>query len=96
MTVPFRRRWCSSSGGTGQSTWAADSDTANIPERLISLDITWRWLRSKGMDYAEDMSTFEREFERACSRDRALRIMTVGKSDRTQYPPQPYWAGTIG
>src|SRR5882672_2469038 len=90
------KNWCQSSGGTGQSTWAADTDTGVIPERLLSLGLTWRWLRSKGMDYAEDMATYEREMERATSRDRAIRVMSVGASRPDDYPAQPYWSGTIG
>jgi hypothetical protein len=63
-------KWCQSSGGTGQSAWAADTDTALIPESLIALGLTWRWLRAKGMDYAEEMQTYERDVELAASRDR--------------------------
>ena len=50
----------------------------------MALGLTWRWLRSKGMDYAEDMSTYEREVERAASRDRGLRPLVVGKGHRDE------------
>lgn len=90
------KNWCQSSGTVGQATWAADSDTGLIPEFLMSLGLTWRWLRAKGMDYAEDMATYEREVEKSSSRDRGMRVMSVGKSRAMDYPPQPYWSGTIG
>jgi len=90
------KNWCSTAGGLGQSTWMADTDVALIPESLLSLGITWRWLKAKGMDYAEDMATYEREVERATSRDRAIRVISVGKSRDTDYPARPYWSGTIG
>lgn len=88
------KNWCESSGGTDQSTWAADTDVALIKEELIALGLTWRWLRAKGMDYAEEMSTYEREVERAASRDRGLGVMVVGKTDPDSLP-EPFWNGTI-
>lgn len=89
------KNWCQSSGGTGQSTWQADADTGVISENLIALGITWRWLKSKGMDYAEDMATYEREVEKAASRDRGMSVLVAGKSHGDGYPPQPFWNGTI-
>lgn len=99
QTIAFEyisKNWCASSGGTGQATWAADSDTGVISEELMALGLTWRWLRAKGMDYAEEMATYERELEKAASRDRGIRIMAVGKTNAEDYPPVPFWNGTIG
>lgn len=87
------KNWCATSLAVGQSAWAADADVGLIPEHLIALGITWRWLRSKGMDYAEEMSTYEREVEKAAARDRGMNIMVVGGADED--PPQPFWNGTI-
>lgn len=89
------KNWCESSGGTDQSTWAADTDVPLIPDHLIALGLTWRWLRAKGMDYAEEMATYEREVEKAASRDRSLGVMIVSKSREEDFPPQPFWNGTI-
>lgn len=90
------KNWCESSGGTDQATWAADTDVALIPERLIALGVTWRWLRAKGMDYAEEMATYEREVEKAAARDRGLRVMVGGRArgDDDIISP-PFWNGTI-
>lgn len=88
------KNWCESSGGADQPTWAADADVPLIPDHLIELGITWRWKAAKGMDYAEDMATYEREVEKATSRDRGLKTFVVSKSD-DDYPPQPIWNGTI-
>ena len=86
-TIEFEyvtRNWCiSSSGGAAQSTWTADTDVGRLSEELMALGLTWRWLKSKGMDYAEDMASYEREVERAASRDRGLKRMVVGKPGRT-------------
>lgn len=98
QTIAFEyitKNWCQSSGGTGQTTWAADSDTGVISEELMALGLTWRWLRAKGMDYAEEMATYEREVEKASARDRGIRVMAIGKVAIDSYPPMPFWNGTI-
>lgn len=70
------RNWAASSGGTAKSTFEADTDVGRIPERLMTLGLIWRWRHAKGLDYAEDMRTYEREMERASARDRGLAIIT--------------------
>ena len=81
------KNFCQSSGATEQDAWAADSDTGIVPESLISLGIIWRWLRAKGMDYAEEMQTYEREVERASSRDRAQKTVLIVGGPNPELPP---------
>lgn len=52
--------WCESSGGTGQSAWAADTDVGRLDEELMKLGLRWRWLKLKGLEYSEDFNTYER------------------------------------
>lgn len=52
-------KWCQSAGAVLQSTWLADTDTALIDEDLLQLDLIWRWLKAKGLDYSEEFRTFE-------------------------------------
>jgi hypothetical protein len=52
-------KWCQSSGGTAQVDWEADTDTALVDEELIRLGIVWRFLKAKGLDYAEEFRTYE-------------------------------------
>lgn len=87
------KRWCQSSGGTLQETWAADADTALVSEDLIELGLIWRILRARGLDYAEEMSTYEREVEKVSARDRGLGVMIVSRGDGDL--PSPFWDGTI-
>jgi hypothetical protein len=93
LAFPYiSKNWARSSLGAAQSRFSADTDTAVLPESLFTLGIVWRWKKSKGFDYAEDMATYEREVERACSRDRGLGVIQVGKPR----PPEPAtWPGTI-
>jgi hypothetical protein len=87
------KNYCESSGGTDQSDWAADADLGKVPEHLVELGVTWRWLRAKGMDYAEELATYEREVEKAAARDRGMAVMVVsgGSNDITE----PFWPGTV-
>lgn len=88
------KNWCASSGGTAQATWAADADVGVIDEDLMQQGLIWRWLRAKGMDYAQEQETYESAVGLASARDRGIQIMTLGGRRMTD-PPYPYWAGTI-
>jgi hypothetical protein len=87
------KNYCETSGGTDQSEWAADSDLGRVPEHLIELGLVWRWLRAKGMDYAEEMATYEREVEKASARDRGMGVSVISAQHRDF--PDPFWNGTV-
>ena len=40
-------------------TAAADSDTILFPEPLVVKGMVWRWKQTKGLEYAEDMRSYE-------------------------------------
>lgn len=87
--------WCQSSGGTGQTAWTADDDTAIIPEELLLLDLIWRYKQKKGLAYAEDMKTAQRQFETYTAQNKANRILFLGGRN-ILYPaniPEGYWPG---
>ena len=86
------KNFCASSALVAQSDWAADADVGKVPEHLVELGIVWRWLRSKGMDYAEDLATYEREVEKAASRDRGIAAHIVSMRSSL---PEPFWPGTV-
>jgi hypothetical protein len=92
--VYVSKHYCQTSGAIGQEDWAADSDTGRIPEHLIELGVVWRWLRAKGMDYAEELATYEREVEKASARDRGpTPVRVVWPHDNDLIPTT--WHGTI-
>lgn len=61
--------WCEDSGATGQARWAADTDVGRISEDLMTLGLKWRWLKSKGLDYAEEFRTYELSVQSAVAHD---------------------------
>jgi hypothetical protein len=71
------KNWARSSGGAAQDAFLADADTALLDEGLITLGLRWRFLRAKGLDYAEEMATAERELEQAMARDGGSTAVTL-------------------
>ena len=71
------RNWAESSGGTPQAAFLADGDTALLDEELIGLGLRWRFLRAKGLDYSEEMASYERELEQAVARDGGSTAVTI-------------------
>lgn len=74
--------------GTTGDRFTNDKDTTYLPERLLKLYTVAWWKQSKGFDYAEDMSTAERELERVAGADAALSPLVV--SSTYQWPTEPY------
>jgi hypothetical protein len=86
--------WCQTSGGTGQTAWAADTDTGILSEDLMGLGIRWRFKKSRGLDYAEDFRTYQMEVNQAIARDGGKRTIDMsGDADRlfdtARYPATP-------
>jgi len=90
LDMPYiSNKWAASSGGTAQASFLADTDVPRIPDKLLILDMVWRWKHSIGLDYAEDMSDFERELERATSRDGGTHAMMTGRTGGADVPTYP-------
>ena len=64
----YSNAWCQSSGGTAQTVWTADTDTPILDDYLFTLGLKWRFLRAKGLDYAQEARTYEDAIERTMSR----------------------------
>lgn len=69
--------WCQSSGGTGQSAWAAETDTGILDEDLMGLGIRWRWRRANGFDYAEEYNEYERRVLEAINADGGKPVLSM-------------------
>lgn len=82
--------WASGS----QTAMTADSDTALIEERLIELGLRWRYLKSTGMDYAEDFRTYQMEVGKAIARDGGRKTISLSGPQRSTFPtlvPEGSW-----
>lgn len=65
--------------GDPKATFTLDSDTFVLPERLLTLDLMWRWRAQKRLEYSEDIRNFEIAMEEAAGRDKGNRILHVGR-----------------
>lgn len=65
-------------GSTQKATFSEDADTFLLPERLLQLELKWRLLKAKGLDYAEDMNDSEREIEKAIAHDTPSHTVNLG------------------
>lgn len=97
QTIAFEyisKNWCQSAAGVGQSEWLSDDDEPLLPAQLFELGLRWRFQQQKGLaTYAESMSTYERQKEKAAAYDRGSGRIRPSSND--SMPPQPTWSGTI-
>lgn len=50
--------------------WSAETERTRLDEELMELDLTWRWLRAKGMDYQTEFMEFRRYMDDEIARDK--------------------------
>lgn len=82
--------WCRSADMIPQSDYLADTDVSYLSEKLIVLGIRWRWLKSKGLEYAEDFNTYERQKNQVMARDGGnTSISTTGDGEYILSPNLP-------
>lgn len=70
--------WARSSAGQAKAQFTSDDDGTFLDEELLILDLKWRWLAAKGLDYAEDMATAEREIAKALGGDGGAGTLNIG------------------
>lgn len=78
-------QWCQSSGGTGQSAWAADTDTSRLDEELITLDTIWRFLNALGMPYSEEKQEAESRILTAIGQDAPAEVVSLAGRPFTSF-----------
>ena len=55
----FKKHWCASSGGTGKVAFTVDTDVGILDEDLLTQGLVVRFLKAKGLDYAEEFRRYE-------------------------------------
>lgn len=87
------KHWCETSGGSGQSAWAADTDVGRLDEGIMLAGLVWRWKKAHGLEYAEDFRQYEIRVETALTRDGAKpRINMGGRQPSLGNVPQGSWS----
>jgi hypothetical protein len=79
---------------TFKAAFTVDTDVVRTSEHLLELGLIWRFLKQNNLDYAEEMSNYEREFERLANEDRGeIGIIRLAGSNRGWKPD--YLAVTV-
>lgn len=81
----YSSAWCTSNAGVAQSLWAADTDTYNLNEECFIQGMKWRFLRAKGLDYAEEYNSYMLDCQRIISRDGGSRDLNLGGASYGQH-----------
>ena len=74
-------------GTTYKQYFTLDTDTFLLPDTLLLMGLRWRWLREKGLDYAELFRTYESQVKDALGGDGGKPILHM--DDRAGRGIQP-------
>jgi hypothetical protein len=91
------KNWCFTGGVTPASTITTDDDTFVFPEELLKIAVRWRWKQAKALDYAEDMSTYERMKMRFILQDKGgtTSFTTMRPDDVDSRAVRRTWPGMV-
>lgn len=81
------KNWVLSASDERKDSFTADTDTCVFPEKLIRLGVRWRFLKAKGLDYAEDFRTYETE--KAKAKAKTIGSTKLDVTGRTAYNTGP-------
>jgi hypothetical protein len=93
MAFEYVSKWWASTsdelGGT-QERITADTDVIVLDDEVWTLGVTWRWLRSRGLDYSEPFQQYELALAALIGRDGGRRTLNMGgmRDRRVPRPPQ--------
>jgi len=64
------KAWILNGASTKVQYFVADADVMLLPEELIMQGLRWRYMREKGLEYAELFATYEKQVETYLSKER--------------------------
>ncbi len=73
----YSNSFCTSSGGTAQKLWAADTDTYVLDEECFIQGIKWRFLSAKGLDYTQEYDDYLTVTQRVMARNGGQRDLPL-------------------
>jgi hypothetical protein len=81
------KNWCTSSAGTGQTAFAADTDVSLIPDDLIVLGVKYYYKADNGMDATTAMEEYQRAFSNIKNANLPGGILDMGEAVYQPYAP---------
>lgn len=80
------------SAGVMVPAFTADTDISLIDEKVLTTGLEWRWLKGKGLDYAEEFRRYEMRIGRAAGRGDNSREVEMSRRRLGGYDT---WPGQI-
>lgn len=75
--------WCTDSTGvTYRRNVAADTDVFLLDDEIILAGLEWRFLRKKGLSYAEEFASYETLVQQAIARDGTRPVLSMDGNHR--------------
>lgn len=74
------------------ATWTADTNTSILNEELLTLGVVWRFLKAKGLDYADHFQQYDMQVSQAVARDGGRTSISMAQDmnyNRPRYPGVP-------
>lgn len=78
--------WAKSDAHVPKAGFTADTDTAFLDEELIVQGLRWRFKQANGLDYSEEMRTYELSVERALADGVGASALSQGVIASPDYP----------
>ena len=79
--------WCTDvTGATYRTNVAADTDEVLLDDEIMLAGLEWRWLRKKGLSYAEEFASYEGLVADAISGDATKRTIHLDRPAATRRP----------
>lgn len=88
-------QWAQSAGGTGKTAFDRDDDLFVLDDRLLTLALIWRWKSMKGMDYQEDIRSYDIALSQSMARDKGSRVIR-SNGGRGRFNTHVGWPWTLG
>ena len=79
------KNWTQTSSGTGIAAMTADTDVSLIDDEILTRGVVWRFLASKGLDYAEAFRKYEIYLAKAVARDGGKKRLNLGGRDERRF-----------
>ncbi len=73
-------------GTTYKQYFTLDTDTVLLPEELLLMGLRWRWKKEKGLEYGQDLDTYEYQVKDALGRDGGKPVLCMDGGSRHAQP----------
>lgn len=74
-------------GGSGQSSFLADTDNSVLPDKIIKKGLSFRWKRLKGLPYQADEADYYKLLNNFISKDGTKRQYNLADGDMNMIKP---------